>query len=80
MEKRKITEKELAERRKNAHDAEILASLDNNAEYSSAFLEIEKQYLNGEINIKEYRNKVLKLWPTKNIFFSTLKKPTVNKF
>jgi len=61
MEKRKITEEELAERRKNAHDAEILASLDNNTECSSAFLEIRNQYLNGEISYEEYDRKVMKL-------------------
>ena len=59
--KRKITEEELAERRKNIRDAEILASLDNDAEYSDDFLELQNQYANGEITFKEFSKKVMKL-------------------
>ena len=59
--KRKITDEELAERRKNIRDAEILASLDNDAEYSDDFLELQNQYANGDITYKEFHKKVMKL-------------------
>ncbi|MCR5309161.1 MAG: hypothetical protein K6E21_03525 [Bacilli bacterium] len=61
MEKRKITEEELAERRKNMRDAEILASLDNNSEYSEEYINLKNQYLNGEITIVELKKKFLEL-------------------
>lgn len=80
MEKRKITEEELAERRKNMRDAEILASLDNNSEYSEEYINLKNQYLNGEITIVELKKKFLELWHMNNTFTSILKKPTENKF
>ncbi len=59
--KRKITDEELAERRKNMRDAEILASLDNNSEYSEEYINLKNQYLKGEITIVELKKKFLEL-------------------
>ena len=59
--KRKITEEELAERRKNIRDAEILASLDNDSEYSEEYINLKNQYLKGEITIVELKKKFLEL-------------------
>ena len=61
MEKSKLSEKEIEERKKAARDAEILASLDNNEKHSESFKILKEKWINGEISYEEYVKKVIDL-------------------
>jgi len=59
MAQTKLTQQEIDERKRIARDAEILASLDNNAPLSEEFKTIREKWINGEISDEEYKAAVL---------------------
>lgn len=60
MAQTKLTQQEINERKRIARDAEILASLDNNAPLSEEFKTIREKWINGEISDEEYKAAILK--------------------